>query len=163
MAFRSLSFLSSSSWISLVLICRYSSWAASFDPKSFISLSKRSWLGEWLNSNKAWLKYFSECVLFMQLNTMIFVQGSSLWSIAKNRSKLRVLNHRFQFFRLSRNELFAKINLMKFLIPTILLSLLTSCDTMEIQAGEDSMNSSPCAACPNCGSSDTKEEIKPAS
>ena len=163
MAFRSLSFLSSSSWISLVLICRYSSWAASFDPKSFISPSKRSWLGEWLNSNKAWLKYFSECVLFMKSNTMIFFKGSSLWSIAKNRFKLRVCNHRFQFFRLSRNELFVKVGIMKFFIPTILLFLLTSCDTMEIQAGEDSMNSSPCSACPNCGNSDTKEEIKPTS
>ena len=94
---------------------------------------------------------------------MTFIFGSSLWSLSKNRSKFGVCNRRFQFFRLSRNELFVKVDIMKFIIPTILLFLLTSCDTMEIQAGEDSMNSSPCATCPNCGSSDTKEEIKPTS
>ena len=52
---------------------------------------------------------------------------------------------------------------MKFIIPTILLLLFTSCDTMEIQAGEDSMKSSPCAACQGCGDSEAKEEIKPTS
>ena len=52
---------------------------------------------------------------------------------------------------------------MKFILPMFFLLLFTSCDTMEIQAGEDSMKSSPCAACQGCGDSEAKEEIKPTS
>ena len=52
---------------------------------------------------------------------------------------------------------------MKYIFPLLSLFLFTSCDSMEVQAGEDSMNSSPCSACQGCGSSDAKEKIKPTS
>ncbi|MEC7801423.1 MAG: hypothetical protein VX609_09055 [Verrucomicrobiota bacterium] len=52
---------------------------------------------------------------------------------------------------------------MKFIIPTLFLLLFTSCDSMEVQAGEDSMNSSGCSACQGCESSEANKKTKPTS
>ncbi len=52
---------------------------------------------------------------------------------------------------------------MKYLFPILSLLIFTSCDSMEVKAGEDSMNSSGCSACQGCGSSEANEKTKPTS
>ena len=52
---------------------------------------------------------------------------------------------------------------MKYIITIFLTFALCSCDSMEINAQEEPVNSSPCDACEDCGSEEIKEEDKPTS
>ena len=55
------------------------------------------------------------------------------------------------------------INFFLSFLGNIILLLFTSCDSMEVQAGEDSINSSGCSACQGCESSEANEKTKPTS
>ena len=64
---------------------------------------------------------------------------------------------------LSETQKCVSLYVMKYLTVLFLTFVLCSCDSMEIKAQEEPVNSSPCDACEGCGSEDIKVEDKPTS
>ena len=64
---------------------------------------------------------------------------------------------------LSETQKCVSLKGMKYFITLFLTFVLCSCDSMEINAQEEPVNSSPCDACEGCGSEEMKEEDKPTS